>query len=317
MQSFESRKSEANKERSIEAVKNSSGGGEKGLLYRLGIICICFFVALLVAGGMGIWLAGFFEPDSRDGLLVISLAQNIVGFALAAFVAAWIISRKPCSFLGLSEKVGFKPFIGVIIFYIVALPFLNQLVYYNEHLHLPDSMSNVEQSLKDMENAASGISEILLAPTSIGSLISGILIIGIITGFSEELLFRGALQRALEAYNPMKQWSVWIAAIIFSAAHMQFFGFFPRVLLGAFFGYILYSSGSIWPGIFAHALNNSLVVFTEWYSRRYGSLIISDNFGVSEEGFPVWACISFAATIVLIITSWRYFFSSNDLENPS
>ena len=43
--------------------------------------------------------------------------------------------------------------------------------------------------------------------------------------------------------------SVWISAALFSAIHMQFFGFVPRMLLGALFGYLVAYSGSLWPAI--------------------------------------------------------------------
>lgn len=57
---------------------------------------------------------------------------------------------------------------------------------------------------------------------------------------------------------------MWATAFIFSAVHLQFFGFFPRLLMGAFFGYMVLWTGSIWASVFAHALNNSLVVINYW-----------------------------------------------------
>ena len=55
---------------------------------------------------------------------------------------------------------------------------------------------------------------------------------------------------------------IWTAAILFSAFHLQFYGFFPRMLLGAYFGYLLYWSHSIWLPIFAHFINNAIAVIT-------------------------------------------------------
>ena len=53
---------------------------------------------------------------------------------------------------------------------------------------------------------------------------------------------------------------IWITAILFSAFHLQFYGFVPRMLLGAYFGYLLLWSKNIWLPICAHFFNNALTV---------------------------------------------------------
>ena len=59
--------------------------------------------------------------------------------------------------------------------------------------------------------------------------------------------------------------AVWLVAFIFSAVHMQFYGFFPRMLLGAFFGYALVWSGSLWLPVILHVLNNSVYIFGRYF----------------------------------------------------
>ena len=86
--------------------------------------------------------------------------------------------------------------------------------------------------------------------------------------------------------------SVWIAAFVFSAMHFQFFGFIPRLLLGAFFGYLYIWSGSIWTSVFAHALNNSMVVITAWLVAKGKTDIDFEQFGITESGIPWCAIIS-------------------------
>lgn len=72
--------------------------------------------------------------------------------------------------------------------------------------------------------------------------------------------------------------AIWIAAAVFSAIHMQFFGFFPRLLLGALFGYVFYWSGSLWTSVALHATNNIIYVLGRWVSLRSGvDLTATDN----------------------------------------
>ena len=62
-----------------------------------------------------------------------------------------------------------------------------------------------------------------------------------------------------------KAWlGIALASILFSAIHFQFYGFLPRVLLGALFGWLAYRSGSLIPGMVAHFANNSLAAITLW-----------------------------------------------------
>ena len=53
---------------------------------------------------------------------------------------------------------------------------------------------------------------------------------------------------------------IWITAILFSALHLQFFGFLPRMLLGALFGYLFQWTGNLWLPIVAHFINNAVGV---------------------------------------------------------
>ncbi len=67
---------------------------------------------------------------------------------------------------------------------------------------------------------------------------------------------------------------IWVSAILFSALHMQFYGFFPRMLLGAFFGYLLLWSGSLWLPIIAHFVNNCVAVI--FYYLKFNGIKVVD-----------------------------------------
>ncbi len=278
------------------------------MLRALLILAGVFFVMLILTGALAMWVGGFFPPSSRAGYLCQSAVQALLAFAGTAAVVAKFVSRRPAGFLGLTQSVTWRPFVGVLIVYALAMPFLNQLIYYNSLMTLPEALAPLENYMRQMEEMNGKVVATVLAGDSIWVLLSGILVIGVLTGFGEEMLFRGALQRSLDIYPPMRQWAIWISAVIFSAVHLQFFGFFPRLLLGAFFGYLLYSSGSLWPGVFAHALNNSIVVVATWLSERGVIEGDADSWGVVRDGFPIWGVVSLAALVIFFIFGYRYFF---------
>ena len=100
----------------------------------------------------------------------------------------------------------------------------------------------------------------MTAMHSVSDLLIALLVIAILPGIGEELVFRGMTQQLFieSKFNP--HLSIWLAAIIFSAIHFQFFGFLPRMLLGALFGYLFYWSGNLLIPIIAHVFTNGAQV---------------------------------------------------------
>jgi hypothetical protein len=70
------------------------------------------------------------------------------------------------------------------------------------------------------------------------------------------------------------KFAIWITAIVFSAIHMQFYGFLPRMLLGAFFGYLLFWSENLWLPIAAHFTNNAVAIV--FYYLKYNGYKLPD-----------------------------------------
>jgi len=112
----------------------------------------------------------------------------------------------------------------------------------------------------------------------------GLLVIGIMAGVGEEFLFRGILQPKLKFYIGNPHVAIWLTAAIFSAIHMQFYGFIPRMLLGAIFGYLYHFSGSLLYPIIAHILNNVVTVVLV-YLNKLGKL----DFDIEQtEQIPIY-----------------------------
>ncbi|MFC7625197.1 CPBP family intramembrane glutamic endopeptidase [Microlunatus sp. GCM10028923] len=82
--------------------------------------------------------------------------------------------------------------------------------------------------------------------------------LAVITPIGEELLFRGVLTTALLRYGP------WIgvigSSVIFALMHGINFVLPAAVIVGLIAGELRRRSGSIWPGVIVHAVNNSITV---------------------------------------------------------
>lgn len=263
----------------------------KRLFIFLAIAFVCY-----VFGGILVYFVS--RSMTTQSIRMATILQDIVIFILPPIATACIITRSPDSFLKLKTIPGIRQLLLATLALLASIPAMNRLVEWNNNITFPASLSGLEESMKRMEEAAEGTIELLIGSLdSPSSLIISIIIIGIMAGLSEELFFRGGLQRILATGSCGKHAAIWITAFIFSAIHMQFFGFFPRLLLGAFFGYLLWWSNSLWLPIFIHTLNNSLVVASK-FSKGDG-LSALENFG---SGNSVGEIISIVVSIIAVTT---------------
>ncbi|MDE5843781.1 MAG: CPBP family intramembrane metalloprotease [Muribaculaceae bacterium] len=265
------------------------------------ILLACLFIFFLMATAFIMQFLVSKIPNQAGALRIGAVIQDLLVFIIPAIATAMVSTRLPARLLMIDSKPTLIMILATVAAMIVSVPAMNMLVEWNNSIELPDSLSEVAAQMRAMEDAAEKSVEILMGGTSIGSLIISILIIGVMAGFSEELFFRGALQRIL-SFSTNAHVAIWVTAFIFSAFHLQFFGFFPRLLLGAFFGYLLYWSGSLWLPIAAHVFNNSIVAIVQWMRQRQLIGIDLDKVGSNPGETPdmILFIISIILTLVAI-----------------
>lgn len=147
---------------------------------------------------------------------------------------------------------------GGVLFVLAIFPVAQTSYWLNQQLPLPTWM-------KDMENSANELVKILLHMDSPAELLLNLLTVGVVAALGEELVFRGIVQQQMNKVFKNPVVSIWITAIIFSAIHLQFVGFFPRMILGAGLGYLFYWSRSLWLPILVHFLFNSSQVVAYYF----------------------------------------------------
>jgi membrane protease YdiL (CAAX protease family) len=253
--------------------------------------------------------------DISQGLLAMLTAQDILAFIVPAVVAMAIFYFRPLHAMCLDRAPGWTAIIIVVLFYIISLPAMNWLVELNKSMALPAWMSGIEQAMIKAEEVAAETTKQLLDFQSIWMLIACTFVVGFMAGLSEEMLFRGAMLRTMQDSRLGTHAAVWITAIIFSAIHLQFYGFVPRLLLGVWLGYLLVWTRSLWVPIIAHTLNNATVVVMSYLTNRgvlpegYG-----DNLGLPSPGTLPWLAItSLIASIALAIWTARHYQNKNEV----
>lgn len=259
---------------------------------------MCLFVFMLTVTALIVQFISAKMANQVAMLRIGAILQDILVFILPALATAMLSTRLPARLLAIEKFPPLPVVLVAIATMIFSIPAMNAVVEWNNSIELPESMAPIMEQMRAMEDAASQSIQKMIGGSGVGSLIMSILIIGIFAGFSEEIFFRGAMQRLLGCRLGVHA-AVWTTAIVFSLVHLQFFGFVPRMILGAFFGYLLVWSGSLWLAVIAHAFNNSLVVVFQWLQNSGTISTDINKVGVeSASGSNIVLCI---ASILLVV----------------
>ena len=271
----------------------------------IGCILVCSMIA---AGSMFI----FEQPLSVTALKWVQFFQSTAMFLLPPLCVAYLWSEQPLKWLKVSEFQSFK-FSGIaILLMLVALPAINLLSYWNQQMSLPAFLEPLEQWMKTSEESAKVLTEQFMQATTFGGLIINLLLMAVLPALGEELTFRGVLMNFFEVKGKRVHLAIWCTAILFSAIHLQFYGFVPRMLMGALFGYMLVWTGSLWIPILMHFTNNAAAVLLYFVSLRAGwDMEKMDAIGTND---TLWLGV---VSMVITIAGIYAFRRSTTMSNAS
>ena len=282
---------------------------------RIAILFGAFFIFLLGVSIVTTLINSSSYGDERTHILWGSVAQCVLAFCFPAFLLARFCSNNWANWLELKTLPSLKALLGVCIVYVISLPTMEWLIQWNANIHFPESLSALETLFRSWEESSEVITKTILNAHGWIAILEGVLVVGLLTGFSEEVFFRGGLQKILTDSNINSNLAVWCGAIIFSAMHFQFFGFFPRLLMGVFFGYLLIWTRSIWVPVFAHALNNSVVVITGALTAETSGNLLDTSGSTEYLGNPLAVAGSILITSLFLIVCRNSFFKSDNTHN--
>ncbi len=205
-------------------------------------------------------LSDFGNPETIAILKYFQTVQAIGLFIVPPIILGYLFHGNIKDYLYLNKSFNSSSLILVLVLMFFAGPFINFIGELNNGMVFPEWLADIERWMKDAEENAAEITEAFLNVKTIPGLAFNLFMIAFLPAIGEELLFRGVIQRIFTTMTRNYHWGIWISAILFSTLHMQFYGFVPRVLLGAIFGYMLVWSGSMWLPILGHFLNNAIAV---------------------------------------------------------
>lgn len=278
------------------------------------VLLFSLFLFMLIAVSLITQLLGSLTDNTAAILRISSVLQNVLVFILPAVATAMLSTRFPATLLAIDKFPSGKFILLSIAVLIVSIPLMNSIIDWNQNISLPDSFSQFNDYMQQLEKGAEKAVSDITGGNTVGTLIMSILIVGVFTGLGEEIFFRGGLMRLFSCIKGMSPHvAIWLTAFLFSALHMQFLGFVPRMLLGVFFGYLTFWSGSLWLPIMIHALNNSILVTTDWINNRGGSQIDVNSIGLGDNALV----LNIASIILTVIVFYALYKQSKLLDKKN
>jgi len=269
------------------------------------------FTSMLVAFGL---IALFYDQQPSDivaainlesehhiaVLRIVQVANSIGLFFLPPLALAYIHRHRIGSLFRLERPPKAKVWLLVSLLFICILPSISFIGFLNGQIVFPESMRALYESLLAQEQETAALTMAFLGMESYSDFLLNIFMIALIPAVGEELLFRGSLQGLIESRFNNAHLAIWVTAFLFSAIHQQFFGFFPRLLLGALLGYLFYWSRNLWIPIIGHFVNNAFAVVLAFI---YPNEMLDTNPKTFGEDWYEWVALvmSLAITTFLIL----------------
>ena len=229
------------------------------LLAILGFSLVGTVLALLIACANGLDMSALMTTlnenspiGERNAIRSVLFLNHLFSFLIPSVFFAWFLYKNRwADFLTLDKIPSIQNIVLGIIILLAALPFVQYTIMLNKMLPLPEWMHSVEN---DTETMLKG----LLKMDYTYEVLLNVFVIALIPAIGEELVFRGILQQKLiQLFGKNHHLAIWLTGAVFSAIHLQFEGFFPRMILGAVLGYLFYYTKNIWTSIAAHFFNNA------------------------------------------------------------
>ena len=195
-----------------------------------------------------------------NAMMILQGTVHFFSYLLPCLLFWFFIERKQLVDFESPETPALNIWLLTFTLVLIFIPLNSQFIEWNSQMTFPESLSPIEKWMRAKEDQLAILTAFLTKYDTIGQLLIALFVVVLLPAFGEEMLFRGIIQRKFTEQWNNPHLAIWLSAAIFSAIHFQFYGFIPRMFLGALFGYLYYWSGSLWVACFAHFVNNGFVL---------------------------------------------------------
>ena len=285
------------------------------LLYIVMLVIGCGIIisilGLLIA--YGIWGQEVEQPNTHYYRFI--QVFNAIGiFLVPALLFSYLQQNRWFTYNSANRKPGGAATVMCVgAAALCVLPVAGVLVELTKSIQWPDFMAGVEEWMQEKQDASDRVLEMLTADTHISTLVLNLLVCALVPAVCEEFFFRGSIQQFIHRWCKNAHVAVWTTGFIFSAFHLQIDGFIARWLLGAYLGYLLVWSGSLWLPILAHFLHNALSLLIQ-------HIALSHNINTEPTlttSTVLYALVALFFLILFIYLIYKTSHKSTSISTPS
>jgi membrane protease YdiL (CAAX protease family) len=241
-------------------------------------------------------------------LILMQGIAALVGLVLVPWSYMALIERKNPALL-LKRESNWIVVIAATVLAVVTLAIaISPIVDWNANFEFPEWLDWLGRQARQSEDMAAELVKLFTSNMTPVSFVFLFLIVAVLPGVGEEFVFRGMIQTELYRAVRNPHVAIWLAAIMFSAIHFQFFGFVPRLIIGAFLGYLYYWSGNLWVPMIGHFFNNGIQLTGLYLYQKH--LITFNPEGTERLPWPAVA-LAIVITIGLLLFLKNYFASES------
>ena len=257
---------------------------------------IVFFMLV----SMGVWMVCVSDQAAVGSLKWLQFLQTIGIFLLPALLGVWLLSddHRPFHWLRMDRMISWRVVGLAALVMVCAIPGINLLADLNNRIVLPECLSSLEQFFRQMEEEAALLTKRFMQADNVWVMMINMGLMAVLPALAEEMSFRGVLQQLLGGRRHV---AIWLTAVIFSAIHMQFYGFIPRMLMGALFGYVFVWTGSLWVPIVMHFVNNGMAVLVYYILSLQGVAMDTNYADTLGAGTTWWLGIISLLTVGILL----------------
>lgn len=264
---------------------------------------LSLLVIIAFHGNAGLSHVAGLQGEDSSYTTVLKISQVLTTVCLFILPSVLLANNQHIKF---NQFYSFKKPTAFLLLFVFVLmlcsaPLVEWTGLTNQKMALPDFLKPVQDWMRAKEDASMKIMLLFLKTRNAIDFVLNLLLIAVLPAISEELIFRGAIQRTFKRMFNNPHVAIWVTAIIFSAIHLQFFGFLPRMVLGALFGYIYFWTKNLWYAMLAHFINNAYATAVAWYYQAH-------HLSLTEiDSTPTFKWYGYVISLILTILLLIYF----------
>jgi membrane protease YdiL (CAAX protease family) len=258
---------------------------------------------LLYAGSESeLWKAlqdPFQNPDTKIIILIMQGCGALVGLILLPY---YLLRRQQRKLSDFFQTPHLRPAIIVPVLVIVFMGVNAIFIHWNKGIELP---FGVDDWARSMEEKLGEMTVFITQYDSQLQMFLAFIVVVVLPAIGEEIVFRGMIQNDFYRATRNAHVAIWVSAFLFSAIHLQFYGFFPRMFLGALFGYLYFWSGNLWMPVLAHFVNNGFTLVS-LYLYDKGTI----NIDMENAQPTVWQVLFSVVFSAFLLYAFKNFYNN-------